>query len=277
MDLLAQFLERDTDRIEESARTLVLHHGARTEHATLLLHGLSASPRQFIAVARALHERGHNVFVPRLPRHGYRDRYSRALATIDSRQLKACALDALRITREFGGHVHVAGFSLGGLLSCYLAQTEPIHRMVAVSPFLGVVWLPNTLRMAAARLVFRLPNRFYWWDPIMRERQQPAHGYPQYSTHAIAHGLTLSDEVFELASVRPPQAETSALVINRFEPAVNNRSIRKLGRLWQAHKPGAVEIVTLRGIPVVHDIIEPKRYPKVAERVAGEIVEMIDR
>ena len=277
MDLLAQFLERDTDRIEASARTLVLHHGARAAHATLLLHGLSASPRQFIAVAHALHERGHNVFVPRLPRHGYRDRYSRALATLDSRQLKACALDALRITRGFGELVHVAGFSLGGLLSCYLAQTEPIHRMVAVSPFLGVVWLPNTLRMAAARLVFRLPNRFYWWDPILRERQQPAHGYPQYSTHAIAHGLTLSDEVFELACVRPPQADSSALVINRFEPAVNNRSIRKLGRLWQAHKPGTVEVVTLHGIPVVHDIIEPKRYPKVAQRVAGELVEMIDR
>ncbi len=176
---LEQFMARDTDRIAQASRTLAFDHGRRTGHATLLFHGLSASPRQLVGVAQALHERGHNVFVPRLPRHGYSDRLSHALATMDSRQLKACALDALEITRGMGEQVHVAGFSLGGLLTCYLAQVEPMHRMVALSPFLGVLFLPSALRMAAVRLALHLPNRFYWWDPILRERQQPEHGYPQ--------------------------------------------------------------------------------------------------
>ncbi len=274
---LERFLERDTGRIDEASRTLALDHGARTRHCTILFHGLSASPRQFIAVAQALHERGHNVIAPRLPRHGYRDRYSRALETLDSRQLKACADEVLAIAQGFGERVHVAGFSLGGLLTCYLAQTQPIHRGVAVSPFLGVMLLPNALRMMAVRLALRLPNQFYWWDPILRERQQPAHGYPQYSTHALAHGLTLADEVFQLALVRPPQAESVVLAINPFEPAVNNRAIRRLGRAWYAHKPDSVEIMRLRGLRLVHDIIEPKRYPHIAQRVNEQIVDLIDR
>ena len=66
--------------LAELGRTLTFDHGSRTERARSLLHGLSASPQQFLALAHALHERGHNVFVPRLPRHGYRNRLSEALA-----------------------------------------------------------------------------------------------------------------------------------------------------------------------------------------------------
>ena len=274
---LQRFLERDGDRIGVSTRTLAFDHGRRTEHATVLFHGLSASPRQLVAIAEGLHARGHNVFVPRLPRHGYRDRHSRALETLDSRQLKACAADALEIAQGFGERVHVAGFSLGGLLSCYAGQIAPVHSALALSPFLGVKFLPASLRALAARLALALPNQFYWWDPILRERQQPDHGYPQYSTHAIAHGLSLADELFARARTEAPAAERLTLVTHRWEPAVNNRAIHKLARLWAASKPGSLEIVKLRGVPMVHDIVEPKRYPALAQRVNAQLVEMIDR
>lgn len=273
---LERFMARDTGRIAESGRTLAFDHGRRTEHATVLFHGLSAGPRQLIGIAEALHARGHNVFVPRLPRHGYTDRLSHALATMDSRQLKACALDALEIARGMGEHVHVAGFSLGGLLSCYLAQTQHVDRVVALSPFLGILFLPSRLRMLAVRVALSLPNRFYWWDPVLRERQQPEHGYPRYATHALAHGLSLADELFALAEERPPAARSIALVMHRFEPAVNNRAIRKLARVWAHSKPEALEVIQLAGIPAVHDIIEPKRHPEVAQRINARMVELID-
>ena len=274
---LDRFMARDTARIAESSRTLAFDHGAPTGHVSLLFHGLSASPRQLIGLAEQLHARGHNVLVPRLPRHGYTDRLSRALATMDSRQLKACAFETLEIARGMGEHVHVAGFSLGGLLSCYLGQVEPVHRVVALSPFLGLFLLPNALRMAAVRFALRMPNRFYWWDPILRERQQPEHGYPKYATHALAHGLALADELFERAKTQAPAADSLTLVMNRFEPAVNNRAIRRLAAAWLRTKPGALEVVRLSGLPMVHDIIEPKRYPRVAERVNAQLADLIDR
>ncbi len=274
---LDRFIERDRDYIGEAGRTLVFDHGRRTERAVLLFHGLSASPRQFIGVARALHERGHNVLIPRLPRHGYGDRLSEALATMNARQLTDCAADCTDIAHGLGEVVSVAGFSLGGLLAAHVGQMRRVHRVVAVSPFLGVSLVPNRFRALLARWLLARPNRFYWWDPFARERQLPEHGYPRYSTHAVAQGLTLAHELLETALLCEPQADELVLVINAREPAVNNSAIEMLAQRWRARKPGSVQVVRLTGLPYAHDIIEPKRYPGIAERVAPAIVELIAR
>ena len=272
------FRRRDFARhVAEEGRTLVLDHGRRVERATVLFHGLSASPRQFLAVAQELHARGHNVFVPRLPRHGHKNRLSEALATLSMAQLEACANDSLAIARGFGSFVTVAGFSLGGLLAAYLGQFEHVQRVVAVSPFLGVAFIPNLLRLPLAHWVLRRPNRFYWWDPFRRERQLPEHGYPRYATHAVAHGLTLAHTVMEAAKISPPRAEELVLVVNPRDSAVNNRAILRLGERWIQNKPGSVHVRRLAGVPpFLHDIIEPKRYPDVAKRVLPIVVELID-
>lgn len=276
---LEWFRERDrAGDVGELGRTLTFDHGRRTDRATLLLHGLSASPRQFLAVAKALHERGHNVFVPRLPRHGYSNRLSEALATMNAAQLEACANDSLAVARGLGERVTVAGFSLGGLLAGYLGQTQPVHRIVAVSPFLGVAMLPNVFRLPIARWLLRRPNRFYWWDPILRERQLPEHGYPRFASHAIAHGLTLAHELLEQAAKTAPAADELVIVINKGDSAVNKRAISRLGKYWFRHKPKAVSIHHLKNLPpFVHDIIEPKRYPSVAGQVLPVLVDLIDR
>jgi pimeloyl-ACP methyl ester carboxylesterase len=273
---LAQFLARDHDGIGELGRTLVFDHGRRTERATLLFHGLSASPRQFIEVARALHERGHNVLVPRLPRHGYGDRLSAALADMNAAQLKACAADTLEMARGLGERVTVAGFSLGGLLAAYLGQFNDVQRVVAISPFLGVSFVPSFFRLHFANWLLRRRNRFYWWDPLLRERQLPEHGYPRYASHALAHGLTLAHELMEAAEKQAPQAQEIVVVINTREPAVNNRAIMKLVKKWRVHKPEAVRVHRLTGLPIAHDIVEPKRYPEIARRVLPVLVELID-
>jgi pimeloyl-ACP methyl ester carboxylesterase len=273
------FSERDrAGHIGEEGRTLLFDHGHRTERATLLLHGLSASPRQFIAVAQALHDRGHNVFVPRLPRHGHQNRLSEALATMSAAQLEACAADALAVTRGLGERVTVAGFSLGGLLTAYIGQFERVDRVVAVSPFLGIAAIPDVFRLPVARWVLSHPNRFYWWDPILRERQQPEHGYPRFATHAIGHGLTLAHEVIDAARRQAPLSDELFLVVNPRDSAVNRSAIERLARYWTAGKNEAVHLHRLTDMPrFSHDIIEPKRNPPVAKRVTHVLVELIDR
>ena len=278
-DGLAWFARRDqAAQVGDLGRTLVFDHGRRTERSILLLHGLSASPRQFSAIAEALHARGHNVFVPRLPRHGHTNRLTEALATMNAAQLEACANDALAIAHGLGERVCVAGFSLGGLLAAYLGQFSPVHRAVAISPFLGISLVPNVFRLPLARWVLRRPNRFFWWDPFLRERQLPEHGYPRFASHAIAHGLTVAHELMEAAQTAPPKADELVLVVNPRDSAVNKRAITRLGQRWLVQKPNAVMIHRLQGLPpFVHDIIEPKRYPRVAQRVTPVLVEIIDK
>lgn len=274
-DGLAQFQARDRAEIGELGRSLAFLHGKRTPRSIVLFHGLSASPAQFVAIADALHQRGHNVFVPRLPQHGREDRMSPALAKMTANQLKACLRDSVELARGLGDEVSVAGFSLGGLLAAYAAQFGELHKAVAIVPYLGLVWLPSRFGERIARWVLHFPNRFFWWDPWLRERQLPVHGYPRYATHALAQGLTLANELMAAARTSPPATRRMTIAINTREPAVNNRAAVKLARLWQEHG-AAVTVERLRDLPFAHDIIEPKRYPDIAQRVLPRLVDLID-
>ncbi|MGZ6127818.1 MAG: alpha/beta hydrolase [Vulcanimicrobiaceae bacterium] len=274
---LDRFLARDHEKIGDLGRSLVYDHGRRTARAALLLHGLSASPTQFGAIAESLFKRGYNVLVPRLPRHGYSDRMSDALAQMTAEGLTTVAAESLAIAHGLGEHVTVVGFSLGGLLAAHLAQHEPVDSVVAVAPFLGIAFVPSILRMPLVRWALRRPNRFHWWDPFLKEKQLPEHGYPRYATHAVAQGLTIAHELFESARSTPPAAARIVLVTNVRETAVNNRAVERLVSVWRKRKPQAVQTHRLENLPFSHDIIEPKRHPELARRVLGKLVELIDR
>jgi alpha-beta hydrolase superfamily lysophospholipase len=275
--LLDRVLERDHDRVGASGRTLALIHGARTARSAVLFHGLSASPMQFVQIARGLHERGYNVIVPRLPRHGYADRMSDALATMRAEDLKSVALSSLEVARGLGERVTVAGFSLGGLLTAWTAQTQTVERAVPIAPFLGIAFVPSRLSAGLTRAALHLPNVFNWWDPLLREKQMPAHGYPRYASHALAQAMLLSHELFEAAASGPPLAKQIMLVTNAHEAAVNNRAARKLARLWRAKRPEALETYEFTGLPISHDIIEPLHNPEIVEKVYPILIELLDR
>ncbi len=272
---IARFRSRDGAKIGELGRSLVFDHGRRTHRAIVLFHGLSASPPQLIGIASALHKRGHNVFVPRLPQHGREDRMSRALGGMTAEQLKACLRDSLEVARGLGEEVSVAGFSLGGLLAACAGQVESLHKAVAIVPFLGFIWMPTRLSEFASRMALHFPNRFFWWDPWLREKQLPAHGYPRYSTHALAEGLKLANELMDAARAGAPAATELIVAINVREPAVSNRAAVKLADLWKAHGAN-VRVERFRDLPFAHDVIEPKRYPDIALRLQPRLVDLID-
>lgn len=274
---LDRFLARDHDLVGEAGRTLALVHPFRSARSIALFHGLSASPMQFVQIARGLHERGYNVLVPRLPRHGHADRMSEALSTLRAEDLKATARESLEIVRGLGERVTVAGFSLGGLMTAWIAQTHEVDRAVPIAPFLGIAFVPSRLRGILTRAALRMPNVFNWWNPLERERQMPAHGYPRYASHALAQALALSQEVYEAAGKHAPRARSILVVTNAHEAAVNNGAVRKLVARWRARKPEAVETYEFAGLPISHDIIEPLHRPDIVEKVYPVLLELLDR
>ena len=155
-DSLERLVARDHPGVAEKGRTLAYVHGTRRPRAVVLLHGMSASPAQFERVAADLFDRGHNVVVPRLPRHGHADRLSTALERLRAEDLYAAVTDYMSVAQELGERVTVAGFSLGGLLAAWIGQHYEIDRCVPIAPFFGIACIPNRLMNTVAERLLRL-------------------------------------------------------------------------------------------------------------------------
>src|SRR6266849_3787757 len=88
---------------------------------------------------------------------------------------------------ELGERLTVAGLSLGGILTGYLAQTlDDIDRAVLIAPMFGLRPIPGWALAGITLLAQALPNFYIWWDSKRRGNIGPAHGYPRFSTKAYA-------------------------------------------------------------------------------------------
>lgn len=277
VERFAGLAARESAHIAAHGKSQMLTSGSRTANAALLLHGMSASPMQFVDLAQQLHERGFNVFVPRLPRHGHHDRLSDELGALTADELREATIEAIALAQGLGEKLTVVGFSLGGLLSSWAAQFEPMYRAVSVAPFFGPPWMPAKIGEMIAMLTLKLPNRYHWWDPIKKEKQMPEHGYPRYSTHAVAQTYDLIGDLFRCAQQRAPAAQNIVMVTNYRETTVNNRTTGKLVQRWKKYKPDAVETYEFRDLPFSHDIIEPLRSPLIVAKVYPVLLKLIDR
>lgn len=257
-DVRAFLRERDDadPAVGENMRSQLLE--GTSDEVVVLLHGLTASPPAWGSIAAALNAAGATVVLFRLPLHGHADRMTTALEGLSVELLTSDLRALLDVVARLEKRIVVGGHSLGGTLAIHAAASMPhVSRIVAIAPFLGIAGLPHEAHAALIPLVRALPNLFLWWDPVERERQGPAHGYPRYPLHALAVGLGIADAVYADAGPMP-EARVIDLVINAQESSISNRAVRRLARRWRRART-AVAVHRLDGLPPSHDIIEPAR------------------
>ncbi len=251
-------MARDDDRISPNAHTQLLDHGERRPLAVVLFHGLTNHPGQYVAFAPLLQARGANVYVPRLPYQGYKDRMTNELAALTAEELIAASYDAVDIARGLGQRVAVLGISAGGLQCAYLAQyRDDIAVSVPVSPDFAILQLPYGVTKTLGWLMLHIPNLFLWWDPRIREAQRPKTAYPRFPTHALAQTLRIGDTVFAAARKTAPRAQQITTIVNRADPAVNNEATEAVVNDWRGLRKDGIDYVELRNLPENHDIIDP--------------------
>ena len=248
-----------------------MFRGSPGAGVVVLLHGLTASPPAWRAIAAALVAQGRTVVVPRLLYHGYTNRMTRAL-----RHLRPAALieDVRAIVARAGAlgeEVTVAGHSLGATLAIDAALASNVARIVPIAPFMGIASVPLELHPLLVGTMHRVSDVFLWWDPVVRERLEPAHGYPRYPLRALATGIAIADAA-RASAHRPPRAGAIDLVLNERESSVNNRTALRLARSWRTAN-ASVAVHHLRGLGWSHDIIEPDR--TAAAGALGVLVEII--
>jgi alpha-beta hydrolase superfamily lysophospholipase len=261
----------------EEMHSAVLDHGTRTGRVTVLLHGLTASPRTWREFARVRYARGENVLVPRLPRHGHADRMSEALAGLTAAELFDHGARVLDAASALGGEVVLVGHSLGAALALHLAHRDPrVFRAIAVAPFLGIKRLPHDWNAFVRRLLEKAPNRFLYWNPIDKGRGTPEHGYHRYTTRSLAAALELAEALRVDARSGPPQARHIEIVRNAAETSVNNWAIDDLVALWRGVGGANVRLHRLIGLRGSHDVVEPERRRAPATRFLPMLHAILD-
>lgn len=277
LDRARAIMARDDGQVLPTARTSLIEAGERRPWCVVLLHGLTNNPGQFAQFARMLQQTGANVFIPRMPKHGYADRLTDALASLTAEELVSTTNEAIDIACGLGDKVAVLGISMGGLLAAYFGQYRAdVASAVPVAPDFGVLHLPQVVTSTLASLGRVLPNVFLWWDPRIKSAQRPRTAYPRFSTHALSQTIRIGDAVIEAAKTAAPLAPRIATVVNLVDPAVNNESTKEVVDLWEEYRESGIEYIEYRDLPENHDIIDPDNplartelvYPRLIDALA---------
>ena len=249
-------------------------HDKPVQHAVVLFHGFTNCPQQFDELAHRFHARGCNVYVPRIPHHGLKDRLTRDLANLTVDELADFTTSAFALTRPLGATVSALGLSLGGTMVQWLAQTQPVDLAVPIAPFLIPYPLPPSVGQPAMRLLATLPDMYFWWDFHLKERCLPHYAYPGYPTQALGRLALFGDVVFAEAARAKPAARRCVLVLSDHDNGIDNGSARHMTELWNAHGAGYTELV-LTGLGPRHDIIDPTTYPNARAAVYPKLVSLV--
>jgi carboxylesterase len=268
--------DRSDPLIETAALPRLYHHGKAAAKAVVLYHGFTNCPQQFDELARRFYDRGCNVYVPRIPYHGYRDRLTTALEALTVSRLADAATESYRVTSGLGTGVSAVGLSLGGSIALYLAQTQAIDHAVPIAPFLSPIGFPDWLGLAAMRLVSWLPDHYTWWDPRIKEKCLPLYAYPGFPSHSLAQCIFFGNEVVAASNPgAPPLGRRCTLVTNHTESAMNNAVAVTLLNAWE--RSGVhydrVELSDL-GSPR-HDIIDPTTFPQARTLVYPKLESIV--
>lgn len=252
--------ERADERLNPECRPALLQHGARTPRAIVFLHGITSTPFQFRQLGELFHERGYTVYIPRMPRHGFRDRLTADQAHLTRTDLIGYASQAVSLGRALGDHLTVAGLSVSGTVAAYCFQHfADVDLAVAIAPAFAPYLVPIQGVPLLARLALALPNAFVWWDPRRRDRAGPPCGYPRFATHAMAESFLLGDEVYQQARNVPPRARALMAITNPRDMAVNNAATRRVLRRWREANPNIRlhEHDLAPRLGTLHDVIGP--------------------
>lgn len=258
--------------------TLLVGEG-KTPRSFLLLHGLSNCPRQFLELGQRLHARGSNVYIPRMPYHGQKDRLTQDYKKLTLEELAEWTGRALEIARGLGEEVVVVGLSVNGATAAWIAQERTdIARVVILAPFLAPAGTPVWLDPFLTRFMLRLPNRFIWWDRQYREKiPGPPHAYPGFPTRLLGEFMALGQHVIREANKRPPKCRQIVLVLSESDDAISLPVAHKLADRWSRWPDTHIETkIFPKSLAVPHDMIDIQQPNQKSEIVYPALLEIFE-
>jgi carboxylesterase len=274
---------QDTREINSVCCTNLLTHNETTDRAIVFMHGLTSCPAQFAQLGKTFFELGYNVFLPRMPHHGYANRLTSSLAQLTAPQLATFADEVVDIAQGLGRKVYVMGLSVGGMVTGWVAQYRTdVERAVLVSPLMWPHGVNPSLKKHVGLLARFLPNTWRWWDAAKKQnRDAPGYSYPRFPTRAVAHCLKMAQSVLDASRLKKPAAQYITVVTNANDHVVDNETTYALVNNWRkthAEDPQRIESFEFEArMNLTHDLIAPEHPLQQIENVYPALIKLVNR
>ena len=217
----------------------------------VLFHGLTNCPRQMVELADRLHADGATVLVLRAPDHGLPGDVSE-MGSVDAKEFRDYADDAVDIGSGLGDEVTVMGLSLGGMLAAWAAEERPeVDRAVVVAPALAIGGVPGFVADGFTNLFARLPN-----VKLPSGGTALPHAYPPaVATGPTAEMFRLGKHVENAAGAEPPRS-TVAVVLNDNDKTVSNDRAERLVDAWETGGTNVTVVRLPKQLGLPHDVVD---------------------
>lgn len=166
----------DNPEINPVCKSILLTHGKKTEKVLIVFHGYTNCPKQFEQFAQLFYNKGYNVFIPRIPHHGLKDRLTNDLSNLTANELAQFTDEAIDIGQGLGEQVYITGISAGGVMAAWAGQYRDVKKTVPIAPIFAYSY-PKSMALPMSNLVRVLPEHYRWWDEATKDQIKG----PQYA------------------------------------------------------------------------------------------------
>lgn len=263
--------------VADYCRSIFLSHGEKTERAVVMYHGYTNCPRQYEDLAQLFFERGYNVYVPRIPHHGLKNRVNPAVGRLTLAELLRVVDSSVDAAQGLGEQVTVLGLSMGGVMTAWAAQfRNDIDTAVILVPSFGWYYLPGVIK-PMLNLAYLVPDQLLWWHPRQREsRPIPYSMYHKFSSRGMGHTLMMSLAVLRASRKTAPSARKLIVITTELDRAVDELNVLHLMENWGRHGAVTEYYQFPAELGIEHDVIDPLQQYQRTDSVYEKIFEMIE-
>lgn len=246
-------IDGEAGQVCDICGTRLLTHGAGTEKVALLIHGLTNSPQQFVALGEELYADGYNVLIIRMPWHGLKSHTVAELRHVTTEELRQFSDQSVDMASGLGEELTVVGLSGGGTITGWIAQNRSdVDRAVMIAPLFGLHYLPHFADNMMANLFVRVPDI----DFTMSSEKPRESVYMGWSTRGVAEYLLFAKAVWSQAGEAPPGVRDMVLILNGNDHTVSNSVNEELASTWESKGASITRYQFPASMGLPHDYID---------------------
>ncbi|MBX9743057.1 MAG: hypothetical protein K2W99_05930 [Chthoniobacterales bacterium] len=262
--------------LSQAGHSRLFVHGAKTERAFVLLHGLSSCPEQDVVLGKMLFDLGANVIIPRAKYAGFSDLLNAEQGKQNGQDLLDQAATGLDIAAGLGNKTTIIAISASALAAAWMAQHRPgIESVLLISPFFAPYGYSALRANILANLLVHLPNIFLWKDSHRKAAvNDNSYNYPRWSTHTLASTLQLARNV---AAFREPiECNRLSILVSDDDETVNNHLTKKILKRWKRENPDKIFFYAFpKSLQVPHNCLNQEQKDFSLETVYAQILKMV--